>query len=132
MTISTTYSTTVGLAGDAAGDTSIYPITVTVKDTSNLPVAGVTVTLACSGTGNTIVQPVGVTGADGKAYGSIASTVAESKTVTATANATVLTSYVYRVCVFILIDVALGFVPLREKALYGGATPQGIFNPGWN
>jgi hypothetical protein len=53
------------------------------------PVAGATVTLAATGTGNTITQPVGTTGVDGRITGSLSSTKAEAKTVSATVNGAV-------------------------------------------
>ncbi len=60
-------------------------ITVVVRDAYGNPVAGQTVDLAASGSGNTIAQP-GATNASGTATGTIASTVAETKTITATVN----------------------------------------------
>ncbi|MBI2536128.1 MAG: Ig-like domain-containing protein, partial [Gemmatimonadetes bacterium] len=61
-------------------------ITVVVRDQYGNPVPGDTVTLAATGTGNTIAQPTARTDANGTATGTIASTAAETKTVTATSG----------------------------------------------
>jgi len=61
-------------------------ITVTVVDMSGNPVPGQTVLLAASGTNNLLVQPVLVTDGSGVATGTLASTLAETKTITATVN----------------------------------------------
>ncbi|HYK10632.1 MAG TPA: Ig-like domain-containing protein [Gemmatimonadales bacterium] len=67
----------------ASSGTNQSTITVTAKDASGNPIAGATVVLAATGSGDTLTQPVGTTNAGGVATGSLASTVAESKTVTA-------------------------------------------------
>ena len=69
----------------AGGGTST--ITVTARDANGNPIQGLPVTLASSGTGNTLTQPVGTTNASGVATGTLSSTVAELKTVSATINA---------------------------------------------
>jgi adhesin/invasin len=66
-------------------------ITVTAKDAHGNPISGATVVLATTGTGNTLVQPAGATNANGVATGSLASSVAETKTVSATINGTGVT-----------------------------------------
>lgn len=58
-------------------------ITVTVRDTDGNPVSGAAVQIAASGTGNTLVQPAGPTDGSGVATGSLATTVAESKSISA-------------------------------------------------
>lgn len=58
-------------------------ITIALVDAFNNPVAGQAVTLTATGTGNTIVNPVAVTDATGQTTGTIVSTKAEAKTVTA-------------------------------------------------
>ncbi|MCP4554622.1 MAG: hypothetical protein GY836_04310, partial [Herbaspirillum sp.] len=58
-------------------------VSVVVKDSDGNAVSGSTVVLSASGTGNSITQPVGVTGADGIAIGTVRSTVAEPKTIKA-------------------------------------------------
>jgi len=62
-------------------------ITVTLIDVLDNPVPGQTVTLTATGTDNAIVQPAAVTDASGQATGTIASTKAEAKTVTAKVGA---------------------------------------------
>jgi adhesin/invasin len=69
--------------------TGLSTITVTVRNGTDAPVAGATVTLSASGSGNTLTQPAGITGADGVATGTLASTVPGTKVVTATVNGTV-------------------------------------------
>src|SRR5206468_667478 len=69
----------------AASGTST--ITVTAKDEFGNPIAGATVVLAATGTGNTGRPPSGTTNASGVTTGTLSSTVAESKTVSATINA---------------------------------------------
>ena len=66
-------------------------ITVTAKDANGNPISGATVVLAATGSGNTLTQPSGTTNASGVATGTLGSTVAETKTVSATINGTVVT-----------------------------------------
>ena len=66
-------------------------ITVTAKDAFGNPISGATVVLAATGSGNTLTQPSGTTNASGVATGSLNSTVAGSKTVSATINGTAIT-----------------------------------------
>ncbi|HMH83738.1 MAG TPA: invasin domain 3-containing protein, partial [Gemmatimonadales bacterium] len=66
-------------------------VTVTVKDASGAPVRAATVVLAATGSGNTLTQPAGPTDANGMTTGTLSSTVPETKTVSATANGTVIT-----------------------------------------
>src|SRR5688572_6288167 len=68
----------------AAGGSST--ITVTVRDGSNNPIAGASVSVASSGEGNTIAPAAASTGSNGQATFSFSSTVAETKTITATAG----------------------------------------------
>jgi protocatechuate 3,4-dioxygenase beta subunit len=70
--------------------TGTATIKVTVLDAGNLPVSGATVTLVASGSGNTLTQPTGLTDASGVVTGTLQSSVAETKTVTATANGTTI------------------------------------------
>ncbi len=62
-------------------------ITVTLIDALGNVVPSQTVTLEASGSSNTIVQPASVTDGSGQTSGTIASTLAESKTVTAKVGA---------------------------------------------
>ncbi|MCC6998013.1 MAG: Ig-like domain-containing protein [Deltaproteobacteria bacterium] len=78
-----TTTLTVSPPSATANGTSVVTVTVTVRDGSGNPLGGRAVALSATGSGNTLTQPVGVTGADGVATGTIASTVAEAKTVSA-------------------------------------------------
>ncbi|MEW6071094.1 MAG: Ig-like domain-containing protein [Planctomycetota bacterium] len=86
--ISGTNSTIAASAttGTLADGTEVVTITVTVRDTNGDPVAGQTVELAATGTGNTLVQPGSVTNANGQTTGTVATTVPETKTVSAVIN----------------------------------------------
>jgi len=61
-------------------------ITVTVRDAGGTPLAGRTVTLVSSGSGDSIVPSSVVSGSDGAASFTFSSTVAETKTLSATAD----------------------------------------------
>jgi hypothetical protein len=65
-------------------------ITVVVRDGTNNPIAGASVTLASSGSGNTITPASATTAANGTATFTFSSTVAEAKTITATAAGVVI------------------------------------------
>jgi 6-phosphogluconolactonase (cycloisomerase 2 family) len=89
-------STTVGEVSSATSRIEIAPaqvvagagratIKVTLSDADGAPVAGQSVALSATGSGNDLVQPAGPTDASGAAVGTLASTVAETKTVTAAA-----------------------------------------------
>src|SRR2546429_6341812 len=66
-------------------------ISAPLPDATGYRSQGATVVLAATGTGNTLTQPVGTTNASGVATGSLSSTAAESKTVSATINAVAVT-----------------------------------------
>ncbi len=87
-TISATLSTAVAspTSGVIANGLNTSTITVTVLDGNSNPVAGQTVQIASDGTGNTLTQPGGTTDAAGQATATIASTTAETKTITVTVN----------------------------------------------
>ena len=70
-------------------ETGVSSIRVTVRDAAGAPVSGAVVTLSASGSGNTLVQPTGPTGSDGIAVGTLRSTVAGTKDITAIVNGTV-------------------------------------------
>ncbi|MGH7519180.1 MAG: Ig-like domain-containing protein [Gemmatimonadales bacterium] len=76
-------STLETLQNSITAGSGVATIRVTARDQYGNPVSGAAVTLAASGTGNTLDQPP-PTGADGKAEGTLRSTVAETKVVTAT------------------------------------------------
>ena len=65
-------------------------ITVTVRDGSGEPLAGISVTLESTGTGNTIDPEAATTDANGRATFTFSSTVPGGKTITATAGGVVL------------------------------------------
>jgi Big-like domain-containing protein/invasin-like protein len=89
-TVSASLSTVTAASPITAGGAG-STITVTAKDGSGNPISGATVVLAATGTGNTLTQPAGTTNASGVATGTLASTVAETKTVSATINGTAIT-----------------------------------------
>jgi adhesin/invasin len=72
-------------AGVIANGVALSTITVTVRDQNGNGVAGQAVSLAATGSNNTLVQP-GLTNALGVASGTIASIAAETKVITATVN----------------------------------------------
>ena len=74
-----------------AGD-GVSTITVTVLDATGAPMSGVPVTLSATGSGNTIVQPA-ASGADGVTAGTLSSTVAGAKTITAVAGGVALSQH---------------------------------------
>lgn len=65
-------------------------ITVTLRNASGVPLSGKTITLSSTGSNNTIVQP-GTTNGSGVATGTIATTTAESKTITAVSEGITVT-----------------------------------------
>src|SRR5206468_827507 len=66
-------------------------ITVIARDANGNPIAGATVQLQATGSGNTLTQPTGPTGGDGTVTGTLRSTVAEGKTISATINGVAVT-----------------------------------------
>lgn len=99
-TVSGTFNVSAGVVSASQSTVSVSPaslvagggsstITVTVKDGSGIPLPGVTVALSASGS-NTIVQPAALTNASGVTTGSLSSTSAGVKTVTATASGVVI------------------------------------------
>jgi invasin-like protein/Big-like domain-containing protein len=84
-TVSASLSTVTAASPITAGGAA-STITVTAKDGGGNPISGATVILAATGTGNTLTQPAGTTAADGTIIGTLASTKAEGKTVSATIN----------------------------------------------
>jgi hypothetical protein len=82
----TTSTVTVSPDTVAATGTDSSTVTVTVLDCGSSPVSGATVRLALSGSGNFVRQPTTTTDGSGVTTGRVSSTVAGSKTVTATIN----------------------------------------------
>jgi parallel beta-helix repeat protein len=70
----------------AADGAELSTLTVTVRDVNSNPVAGQVVVLAGTGVGNVLTQPPGVTDASGATSGTLASTAAERKTLSAVVN----------------------------------------------
>ena len=88
--ISSTLSTVAAAPSSIPAGTGTATITVTVENGNGQPVSGATVVLAASGSGNTLTQPSATTNASGVATGTLQSSVAEVKTVSATANGVAL------------------------------------------
>jgi hypothetical protein len=78
--------TAAPLSIDASTGASVSTITVTAIDTTGTLLEGATVVLEATGTGNTLTQPAGPTDANGVATGTLFSTVAEEKSVSAIIN----------------------------------------------
>ena len=72
----------------ASSGSSASSVTVTLRDQFDNRISGRTVTVAVTGSGNTVNQPVATTNASGVATGSFSSTVAQGKTVTASFTGT--------------------------------------------
>ena len=66
-------------------------ITITTRNTAGTPLSGKAVTLSATGTGNTLNQPGSTTNGSGVTTGSLSSTVAETKVVTAVAEGVTIT-----------------------------------------
>ncbi len=91
---SATTSTLVANPSTLPANGTTTAITFTLLDASGFPIAGAPVTLSASGTGNTLGASSGATTAAGVFATPLASTVAESKTVTATSGTVVKTATV--------------------------------------
>jgi parallel beta-helix repeat protein len=76
----------VPATGVIASGSDAASITVTLRDGNGNPVAGQVVELAATGSGNVLMQPAGPTDAAGVAVGTLASTAAGSKTISALVN----------------------------------------------
>jgi len=74
----------------ASSGSSASAVAVTVKDAFGNAISGASVVVAISGSGNAINQPA-VTNGSGATSGSFSSTVAQTKTVSVTANGTAIT-----------------------------------------
>ena len=89
--VSASQSTVAAAPASIPASSGSSTITVTVKDETGAPISGATVVLSATGAGNAVTQPTSVTDAAGVATGTLGSTVAETKTVSATANGTLIT-----------------------------------------
>src|SRR4029077_8100773 len=89
--VSATLSTVSATSPITAGS-GTSTITVTARDANGNPIQGATVVLAATPTaGHTLTQPVGTTDASGEITGTLSSTAAGSKTVSATINSVAIT-----------------------------------------
>src|SRR5204862_491405 len=79
---------TISATINSVAITQTAPLTVTAGDAVGNPVPGATVTLDASGVGNTLTQQAATTDASGRVTGTLSSTGAEMKTVSATLNGT--------------------------------------------
>jgi hypothetical protein len=86
--ISPSLSTLTSSSGSIAAGGAPATITAIAKDATGNPVSGATVVLSASGTGNSLTQPAGPTDASGVATGTLGSTVAQTKTVSAAIGGT--------------------------------------------
>jgi uncharacterized protein YjdB len=102
-----------------AGD-RVSTITVTVLDASGAPMSGVPVTLSATGMGNTIVQP-GPSGVDGVTTGTLSSTVAGDKTVTAVAGGVALSRHPVVTVVAAAPDPARSSVSANPTSIEAGS-----------
>ncbi|MGH7515391.1 MAG: invasin domain 3-containing protein [Gemmatimonadales bacterium] len=75
----------------ASNGANTSTITVTARDANNTPVSGASVVLAATGSGNTLTQPSGPTNGSGVATGTLSSTGAGPKTVSATISGIAIT-----------------------------------------
>src|SRR5512144_2768891 len=89
--VSAALSTVSASPGSITAGSGTSTITVTAKDANGNAISGATVVLAATGTGNTLTQPAATTDANGVATGSLASTVAGAKVVSAKINGTSIT-----------------------------------------
>jgi Big-like domain-containing protein/concanavalin A-like lectin/glucanase superfamily protein len=78
------YLSTVAVSAATADLSTNVTITVTVKDAQGVPMKDIVVVLSATGTGNTLTQPAAVTDANGVATGTLSSSVAGDKVITAT------------------------------------------------
>jgi Invasin, domain 3/Bacterial Ig-like domain (group 1)/Filamin/ABP280 repeat len=76
----------------ASTGTSTSTITVTARDAFENPIAGAAVTLAATGTGNTLTQPSAATGSDGTTTGSLSATLPGDRVVSATVAGVAITA----------------------------------------
>src|SRR5262249_51145814 len=131
-TVSGTFNVSTGVVSASQSPVAVSPsslgagggsstITVTAKDGSGMPLPGVTVTLTASGS-NSIVQPAGLTNASGVAQGSLSSTSAGIKTVTATASGVVINQKP-------TITVTAGGTSCAPPPLHAKPTPRVVRHP---
>lgn len=105
-------------------------VTVTVKDTNGNPISGYTVVIASTGSNNTLGQPGASSDANGVCTGTLKSTTAETKTVSATANSNSITQ-----TASVVVNSGGGVTPLllEDFSTYSStanmiADPRGIYS----
>jgi invasin-like protein/filamin/ABP280 repeat protein/Big-like domain-containing protein len=76
----------------ASTGTSASTITVTARDAFENPIPGLSVTLAATGTGNTLTQPTAPTGSDGTTTGKLSATIPGDRVVSATIGGVEITA----------------------------------------
>lgn len=102
----------------------VATIRVTVRDDAGAPVPGAIVTLTASGTGNTLKQPDQPTGSDGVAVGTLKSSVAGTKDVSAIVNGTIQISQTAQIFVTLAPPSRIEAVEgNNQQALVGQAVP---------
>ena len=89
--VSASQSTMIATPDSLTAGSAVSTIAIIAKDAIGNPIQGATVVLSASGTGNTLSQPGATTDANGAASGTLSSTVAESKIVSAVVNGVGLT-----------------------------------------
>src|SRR6185437_1705879 len=109
----------------ASSGSSQSTITVTARDQFGNVIKGKTVTFAATGTGNTVTNPVSPTNANGVTTGTLSSTVAESKTVTATVGGVTINQQP-SVLVNPATAASLSFVQQPTNAVAGAAITPAI------
>jgi adhesin/invasin len=76
----------------ASTGTSASTITVTARDAFENPIPGLSVTLAATGTGNTLTQPSAPTGSNGTTTGKLSATLPGDRVVSATIDGVAITA----------------------------------------
>ncbi|UCG87392.1 MAG: Ig-like domain-containing protein [Gemmatimonadota bacterium] len=88
--VSPTQSALAATPDTIAADGSVSTLTVVARDANGNAISGADVALAATGAGNTVTQPAGPTDVTGQVAGTLSSTVAEVKTVSATIDGTTI------------------------------------------
>jgi len=88
LSASTSSVTATPSFGTAADGLSAVDVVVVARDANGNPLEGIEVALQATGDGNVLVDPVAPTAADGSATGTLSSSAAESKELTATLDPT--------------------------------------------
>src|SRR2546422_805828 len=105
-------------------------VTVAVKDANGKRMSGATVVLAATGSGNTLVQPSSPADANGVATGTLSSSVAEAKTVSATVNGTAVTQTAAVTVTSAPVSAALSTVAVAPTSLTAGGGSATITGTG--